>query len=254
MKLRGRFFPSKLALAAFTTIPIIALCVQTQAQKSAGATCLTDCSTSQISASETAAAEYPADIQQLMQTLSGAYGNSLKHDVPNADLGAQDQDLETASIQLSFRILDGIGENGCRSADPNNVHPDQSSCSSGGKLSGLPELASSLSYAAYALEKLQAASATMADNAGSDLSQTLARMGAMEHLYRMVFTVANIYLDPSQGGSYLEPAQEQLRLARTYMESEEALCGCNPPVYALLFPQLSELSDRIKTMRESALP
>jgi len=254
MRLRERHFLFKLALAAFTAIPIVALSAQAQGQGQSTGTCFANCSGNHALATEYTSAEYPADIQQLMQTLSGAYGNSLRHDAPSADLAAQDLNLETASIQFSLWMLDGIEQSGCQSRDPNDFEPDQRACSSNDKLPGLPELASSLSYAAYGLEKLQTSSATTADRGGSELCLTMVHIGAMEHLYRLVFSVSGLYLDPSQNDAFLESAQEQLQLARAYIESEGTLCGSNSQGDMILLQQLSQLSDRINSLRGTSLP
>src|SRR5260370_39575757 len=58
----------------------------------------------------------------------------------------------------------------------------------------------------------------------------------MEHLYRMVFAIARIYLDRSQSAVYLEAARKQLRWARKHMEIERSLCACSDHAYTARLP------------------
>lgn len=66
---------------------------------------------------------------------------------------------------------------------------------------GLKGLTDMLSYAAFRLENL-GRSAPPVDGTNGQRALVLARIGSMEHLYRMAFSLSRIYLDRSQSGVY----------------------------------------------------
>jgi hypothetical protein len=188
------------------------------------------------------------DLRQLAHILAGAYGNALMHDTPNANLEAKDLLLESASIRFSSRMLYEITKGSCRPdehadiggvANPTCVLDDESV--------GLRGLIDMLSYAAYRLGN-QRWSAAPADGKNGPRALVVARIGSMEHLYRMVFALSKIYLDRSQSGRYLQATHEQLRLARNHMEIERGLCACSDHEYAARLLELSELEDRLEHM------
>ena len=164
------------------------------------------------------------NLRQLAHILADAYGNALMHDAPNtdnADLEARDLLLESASIRFSSRMLYEITKGSCQ--------PDEHAttgaladrpCVLDDEFVGLRSLTDMLSYAAYRLENL-GRSAPPADGTNGQRALVAARIGSMEHLYRMAFVLSRIYLDRSQSGVYLEAAREQLRLARKHMEIEQ---------------------------------
>ena len=191
-------------------------------------------------------------LRQLAHILADAYGNALMHDMPNADLEAKDLLLKSASIRFSSLMLYEITKGSCQSdehaatgtaADRTCVLDDESV--------GLRGLTDMLSYAAYRLENL-GRSAPLADATNGQRALVVARIGSMEHLYRMVFALSRIYLDRSQSGVHLEAAHEQLRLARKHMEIERSLCACSDHEYTARLLELSGLEDRLRDMQEDA--
>ena len=106
-----------------------------------------------------------------------------------------------------------------------------------------------LSYAAFRLENL-GRSATPVDGTNGQRALVLARIGSMEHLYRMTFALSRIYLNRSQSGVYLGAAREQLRLARKHMDIERSLCACSEHEQTARLQELSELENQLKDMRE----
>jgi hypothetical protein len=231
--LRKAFFCSRLALAVSLAILTVVPSLQGQTLDSSD------------------------DIPQLMQTLSFAYGNSERHDTPDANLSTEDLSLQTAAIQFSLEMLSGIGQTGCtlsgtKKSDSKDLDADGGRCLLKGTFERLPDLAASLSYAAYRLENLEVSYA--AGHSDTEQSPALAHLGAMEHLYRTVFALSSMYLDSLQSPAYLQSAHEQLQFARSHMEREETLCGCTPQGYPALLLQLSQLNDEINALRSSALP
>jgi hypothetical protein len=190
------------------------------------------------------------NLRQLAHILAEAYGNALMHDAPNADLEAKDLLLESASIRFSSRMLDEITKGSC----PPDEHASigalaDRTCVLDDESVGLRGLTDMLSYAAYRLENLGRL-APPADGTNGQRALVVARIGSMEHLYRMVFALSRVYLDRSQSGVYLEAAREQLRLARKHMEIERSLCACSDHAHTARVQELSELEDRLKDMRD----
>jgi len=194
-------------------------------------------------------------LPQLAHILAHAYGNALMHDTPNEDPEAEDLLLESASIRFSSRMLYEITEGSCQTdehaatgamADPTCVLDDESV--------GLRDLTDMLSYAAYQLELER--SAPSADGTKRQSTLVTARMGSLEHLYRMVFALSRIYLDGSQSGVYSAAAREQLGLARKHMELERRICACSDREYTgytTRLLELGELEDSLKDMRDGAV-
>jgi hypothetical protein len=89
------------------------------------------------------------------------------------------------------------------------------------------------------------------DGTNGQRALVVARIGSLEHLYRMVFAISRIYLDRSQSGVYLEAAREQLRLARKHLEMERSLCACSDHEHTARLHELSELEDQLKDMRDN---
>jgi hypothetical protein len=215
--------------------------------------CLADCLSGQPMTNPSNDGE---DVQKLIQTLGLAYENSLRHDKPNADLEVMDLRLEGASIRFASRIFHEITRGSCQAgefADTTKVTAD-GPCVLDDKSVAIRDLSDTLSNAAYRLENL-ARSAPDTDGPNAQRALHLARMRSMEHLYRMVFAFSKIYLDRSQSGTYLDAAQEQLKLARQQMELERSLCTCNTSGYAVRLGELSQLDDRLKeTGRSTTQP
>ena len=193
------------------------------------------------------------NLRQLAHILADAYENALMHDSSNADLEAKDLVLESASIRFSSRMLYEITKGSCRPdehaapgalADRTCVLDDESV--------GLKGLTDMLSYAAFRLENL-GRSAPPVDGTNGQRALVLARIGSMEHLYRMAVSLSRIYLDRSQSGVYLEAAREQLRLARKRMEIERSLCACSDHEHTARLQELSELEDQLKDMRDDVV-
>ena len=189
------------------------------------------------------------NLRHFAHILADAYENALMHDSSNADLEAKDLVLESASIRFSSRMLYEITKGSCQPdehaapgalADHTCVLDDESV--------GLQGLTDMLSYAAFRLENL-GRSAPPVDGTNGQRALVLARIGSMEHLYRMAFSLSRIYLDRSQSGVYLEAAREQLRLARKHMEIERSLCACSDHEHTARMQELSELEDQLKHMR-----
>jgi hypothetical protein len=192
------------------------------------------------------------NLPQLARILAGAYRNALMHDTPDADLEAKDVLLESAAIRFSSRMLYEITKGSCQADE----HPDiagvaNPTCVLDDESVGLRGLIDMLSYAAHRLEN-QRRSAHPADDAKGTRALVVARIGSMEHLYRMVFALSKIYLDRSQSGVYLQAAHEQLRLARKHMEIERSLCACSDHEYTARLLELSGLEDRLRDMRDDA--
>jgi hypothetical protein len=190
------------------------------------------------------------NLRQLAHILADAYENALMHDSSNADLEAKDLVLESASIRFSSRMLYEITRGSCQPdehsapgalADRTCVLDDESV--------SLRRLTDMLSYAASRLENL-GRSAPPVDGTDGQRALVLARIGSMEHLYRMAFSLSRIYLNRSQSGVYLEAAREQLRLARKHMDIERSLCACSEHEQTARLQELSELEDQLKDMRD----
>jgi hypothetical protein len=192
-----------------------------------------------------------SQIRQLVHILSGAYENALLHGSSRADLAASDVLLETASIQFSSRALQELKEGSCRSDA--EAKPSLDACALSDPSLALGDWTEMLSYAAYRLENL-ARSASTADGSNAGQAVLTERIEAMEHLYRVVFSVSKIYLDQPQSRAYLDGAQEQLRLARSHIEAERNLCECDSAAYAGRLLELSELNDQMNDVRSAVLP
>ncbi|MGC2247787.1 MAG: hypothetical protein WA609_14375 [Terriglobales bacterium] len=192
-----------------------------------------------------------SQIRQLVHILSGAYENALLHGSSRADLGASDVLLETASIQFSSRALQELKEGSCGSDE--DAGPPLNACALADPSLALGDWTEMLSYAAYRLENL-ARSASTVDGPDAGQAVLTERIEAMEHLYRMVFSVSKIYLDQTQSHAYLDGAQEQLRLARSHIETERNLCECDSAAYAGRLLELSKLNEQINDMRSAVLP
>src|SRR5580658_984529 len=190
------------------------------------------------------------NFRQLANVLADAYGNALMHDASNADLEAKDLLLETASIRFSSRMLYEITKGSCQLDEDAAIgsSPNQT-CVLDDESVDLKGLTDMLSYAAFRLENL-GRSLPPADRTNGQRALVVARMGSMEHLYRMVFALSRIHLDAAQSGVYLDVAREQLTLARKHMEIERSLCACSNDEYAAQLQELSELGDQLKNMRK----
>jgi hypothetical protein len=221
--------------------------VQGQNQEPDTAACLTNCASGQSSNEST------DGLRELMETLGTAYQNSLLHEVPNTDLEASDLRLETSSVTFSLNMLDQIAKSVCQSSDPATPAVVDQGCELDDELAGLSNLTDSLSYAAYRLERTSD-SLARANLSGAEEGSTLARIRSMEHLYRMVFALSQLYLDSTQSAVYLQAADEQLQLARSSMENERAVCACDPSGYATRVAGLSQLSTRIMELRRASMP
>jgi hypothetical protein len=192
------------------------------------------------------------NLRQLAQILADAYGNALMHDTPNADLEANDLLLEDTSIRFSSGVLYEITEGSCQPDDHEATGTStESICVLDDASIGLRDLSDTLSYAAFQLESL-GRSASRADRSTRPGAFVMARVASMEHLYRIVVTLSNIYLDRSQSGVYIETAREQLRLARKNIEIERNLCACPDHDYAARLQEISQLGDQLNDMRDDA--
>jgi len=189
-------------------------------------------------------------IPRLVRILSGAYENSLLHGNWRADLKAGDVLLENASLRFAARAIYAMKDGSCRSNAP-GVSAD--TCALADPSLALADWAEMLSYAAYQLDNL-ARSASAADASGNAREVVIERIKSMEHLYRMVFAVAKIYLDQAQGRAYLDAAQGQLALARQHTEAESNVCECDASAYAGRLLEMSELDEQMNDLRSSALP
>ena len=189
------------------------------------------------------------NLRQLAHILADAYENALMHDSSNADLEAKDLVLESASIRFSSRMLYEITKGSCQPNEHAIGALADRTCALDDESVGLRGLTDMLSHAAYRLEKL-GRSAPPADGTNGQRALVLARIGSMEHLYRMAFSLSRIYLDRSQSGVYLEAAGEQLRLARKRMEIERSLCACSDHEHTARLQELSEIEYRLKDMWE----
>jgi hypothetical protein len=190
------------------------------------------------------------NLRQLAHNLADAYGNALMHDAPDADLEANDLLLESASIRFSSRMLYEITKGSCQPSEHAVIGAlADRTCALDDESVGLRGLTDMLSHAAYRLEKL-GRSAPPADGTNGQRALVLARIGSMEHLYRMVVSLSRIYLDRSQSDVYLEAAREQLRLARKHMEIESSLCAFSDHEHTARLQELSELEDQLKDMRD----
>jgi hypothetical protein len=188
------------------------------------------------------------NLRQLAHILADAYENALMHDSSNADLEAKDLVLESASIRFSSRMLYEITKGSCQPDERAAGALADRTCVLDDESVGLKGLTDMLSYAAFRLENL-GRSAPPVDGTNGQRALGLARIGSMEHLYRMAFSLSRIYLDRSQSGVYLEAAREQLRLARKHMEIERSLCACSDHEHTARMQELSELEDQLKDMR-----
>jgi hypothetical protein len=188
------------------------------------------------------------NLRQLAHILADAYENALMHDSSSADLEAKDLVLESASIRFSSRMLYEITKGSCQPDEHAAGALADRTCVLDDESVGLKGLTDMLSYAAFRLENL-GRSAPPVDGTNGQRALVLARIGSMEHLYRMAISLSRIYLDRSQSGVYLEAAREQLRLARKHMESERSLCACSDHEHTARMQELSELEDQLKHMR-----
>jgi hypothetical protein len=187
------------------------------------------------------------NLRQLAHKLADAYGNALMHDTPDADLEAKDLLLESASIRFSFRMLYEITKGSCQPNEHAIGALADRTCALDDKSVDLRGLTDMLSHAAYRLEK-QGRSAPPADGTNGQRALVLARLGSMEHLYRMAVSLSRIYLDRLQSGVYLEAAREQLRLARKQMEIERNLCEFSDHEHVVRLQELSEIEDELNDM------
>lgn len=192
-----------------------------------------------------------SDLPQLAHILTDAYGNALMHDTANADPETEDLLLEGASIRFASRMVYEITEGSCQRDERSamGAAPGRT-CGLDDESVDLTALSDMLSYAAYRLEDLGRSAPSGGENSQRILDA--ARIGSMEHLYRMVFALSRIHLDRSQSGVYLEVAREQLGLARKHMEDERSLCACDDHEYTARLLELSELEDQLKDMRSEA--
>jgi hypothetical protein len=194
------------------------------------------------------------NLRQLAHTLANAYGNALMHETPDTDTEAMDLRLEKTSIRFSSHMLYEISKGHCQSDE----HPDggataDRTCVLDDESIGLRGLTDMLSYAAYQLEKLERSSpqgsAPPADGTKTKRALVAARIGSLEHLYRMVVALSRIHFDQSQGGVYLAAAREQLGLARRLMENERTLCACSDRGYTAQLMELSQLDNQLYDMQ-----
>lgn len=190
------------------------------------------------------------NLPQLAHILADSYGNAIMHDTPNADLEAKDLLLESASIRFSSRMLSEITKGSCQPHQHADIGalPDLT-CVLDDESVGLRGLSDMLSSAAYRLENLDK-STRAADGINGRRALVVARIGSLEHLYRMVFALSRIYLDRSQSDVYLKAAREQLRFARKHMEIERSLCACSDHEYTARLLELSDLEEQLKEIRE----
>jgi hypothetical protein len=191
------------------------------------------------------------DLRQLADILAGAHNNALMHDTPRAGLEAQDLLLESASIQFSSRVLYEITTGSCQPGENGAGTSDGGTCVLDDESVALRSLTDMLSYAASRLENL-GRSAPSADRTANQSALVMARIGSMEHLYRMAFTLSMMYLDRPQSGVYLQAAHEQLILARQHMEIERRLCACSDHEQAAGLLELSQLEDQLKVILDDA--
>lgn len=198
------------------------------------------------------------NLPQLAHTLSDAYTNALMHETPNAELEAKDLLLESAAIRFSSRMLYEITQGSCQTAEDAAVKGSSvdGTCVLDDESVGLADLTDTLSSAAHRLEDLGfedlGRAACVADGGNGKPTPAGARIGAMEHLYRMVFALSKVYLDRSQSGVYVEAAREQLGFARRDMETERSLCACDDSGYSARLLELSEIEDRLSDIRDEA--
>jgi hypothetical protein len=185
------------------------------------------------------------DMRELVHPLTLAYENALAHDTPNPDPDVRDLLLESASIRLSSRIAYEVTQGACSLESPGGE--TDSACVLDDESIDLRSLTDMLSYAASRLENLARSSLQTEGKAGRrDL--VAARIGSMQHLYRLVFALSRVYLDRSQSDVYVDAARHELRLARQHMENERSLCACGSGVYAAQLRELSHLDDTLKGM------
>jgi hypothetical protein len=193
-----------------------------------------------------------SEVRQLVRILNGAYQNSLMHGSANANLEASDLLLENASIRFSARVVYELKEGSCNLKAVAQETPE-SACALDDPSLTLGNWAEMLSYAAYRLDNL-ARSAAVAEGAEGSRGTTTERIESMGHLYRIVFALSKSYLDRTQSRTYLDAAQEQLKLARAHMEAEHNLCECDPSGYSARLLQLSEIESQMNDMRNGILP
>jgi hypothetical protein len=193
------------------------------------------------------------ELRQLVRILNGAYQNSLMHGSANANLEASDLLLENASIQFSAHVVYELKEGSCNLKAVAQETTPESACALDDPSLTLGNWAEMLSYAAYRLDNL-ARSASTGEPAENSRAVVTERVESMGHLYRMVFALSKSYLDHTQSRTYLDAAQEQLRLARTHMEAEHNLCECDPSGYSARLLQLSEIDNQMNSMRDGVLP
>ncbi|HVM94123.1 MAG TPA: hypothetical protein VMT67_14975 [Terriglobales bacterium] len=184
-------------------------------------------------------------IPQLVHVLDGAYRNALLHGSTSQNLDSSDAILENASIDFSSRVLESMKSETCNSG---TEAADANSCSLDDPALALGDWTEMISYAAYELGNL-----ARRTNVGADPSRAVvsAHLETMEHLYRMVFAVAKIHFDRTQAKTYLDAAAEQLNLARTQMQAERSLCRCDSSAIASRLDAMSELDNRMNSMREA---
>jgi len=186
-----------------------------------------------------------SDIPQLIHVLDGAYRNALLHGSTNQNLASTDATLENASIDFSSRALESMKSEACNSG---TEPAGDTACSLDDPSLALGDWTEMISYAAYQLENL-----TRRTNVSADPSRAIvsAHLESMEHLYRMVFAVTKIHFDPTQARTYLDAAQEQLRMARTNMEAERTFCQCDPSGLATRLTAMSELETQMSNMHDT---
>lgn len=187
------------------------------------------------------------DVQELIQTLSTAYQNSLQHDRPTATLKTADLILESAAIRLSSRILYEIAEGSCGADQPEAAEP-RDQCVLDDRSQALMSLTDMLSDAAHRLQQLsQSAPPERGTNDWPALN--VARMRSLEHLYRMVYALSMAYFDRGQSRVYLEAAQDESSLARKYVEIECGLCAPGSTGYTAQLLELDQLDASLKNLQ-----
>ncbi len=192
------------------------------------------------------------DVRLVAQTLGEAYENALNHETlsqeaPGAELGEADSLLENAAIRFSSRVLYEMARGSCQQYQAVSMETGNR-CILQDESVGLSALSDTLSSAASRLESLRRSLPAATLTAGPpDLVR--ARVGSLEHLYRMAFAVSRMYLDRSQSGAYLEAAHEQLGLARQSIEAERALCSCSDQESVARTLELSQVEDQLSEMR-----
>jgi hypothetical protein len=193
------------------------------------------------------------EVRQLVRILSGAYQNSLMHGSANADLETSDLLLENASIRFSARLVYELKEGSCNLKAVAQETTPEGACALDDPSLTLGNWSEMLSYAAYRLDNM-ARSSPATENAENSRGIATERIESMGHLYRMVFALSKSYFDRTQSRTYLDAAQEQLRLARIHMEAEHNLCDCEPSGYRARLLQLSEIDGQITGMKDGVLP